>query len=159
MSNSTRVVVASAAEAGDRALSAPARRRSLETSEVAERSRSRSVRKCVVIVNVNARNGRAERGLAQLRREISRRGLVVDYQFCRELNEVRWLSHRANESGASRIVAVADAFDAMTSDRPYRKGMPPWQAMEEIMKNAGKQFDGAVVEAFRRVMEKRFEKI
>jgi HD-GYP domain-containing protein (c-di-GMP phosphodiesterase class II) len=59
----------------------------------------------------------------------------------------------------SRIVAVADAFDAMTSDRPYRKGMPPWQAMEEIMKNAGKQFDGAVVEAFRRVMEKRFEKI
>jgi putative nucleotidyltransferase with HDIG domain len=59
----------------------------------------------------------------------------------------------------ARIVAVTDAFDAMTSDRPYRKGMPPWQALEEIVKNTGKQFDGAVVEAFKRVLEKRLEKI
>ena len=58
----------------------------------------------------------------------------------------------------ARIVAVADAFDAMTSDRPYRKGMPPWQAMEEIVNNAGKQFDGEVVEAFKRVMERKLEK-
>jgi putative nucleotidyltransferase with HDIG domain len=58
----------------------------------------------------------------------------------------------------ARIVAVADAFDAMTSDRPYRKGVPPWQAMEEIIKNAGKQFDGEVVEAFKRVMERKLEK-
>ena len=59
----------------------------------------------------------------------------------------------------ARIVAVTDAFDAMTSDRPYRKGMPPWQALEEIVKNTGRQFDGEVVEAFKRVLEKRFEKI
>jgi len=58
----------------------------------------------------------------------------------------------------ARIVAVVDAFDAMTSDRPYRKGVPPWQAMEEIIKNAGKQFDGKVVEAFKRVMERKLEK-
>jgi putative nucleotidyltransferase with HDIG domain len=37
----------------------------------------------------------------------------------------------------ARIIAVADAFDAMTTDRPYRKGMPPWQALEEIVKNTG----------------------
>jgi putative nucleotidyltransferase with HDIG domain len=52
----------------------------------------------------------------------------------------------------ARVIAVADAFDAMTTDRPYRKGMPPWQALEEIVKNTGKQFDPEVVEAFKRVI-------
>ena len=59
----------------------------------------------------------------------------------------------------ARVVSVADAFDAMTSDRPYRKGMPPWQALDEIIKNAGKQFDHIVVEAFRRVIQKKLERI
>ena len=59
----------------------------------------------------------------------------------------------------ARIVAVADAFDAMTTDRPYRKGMPPWEALEEILKNAGKQFDPEVVEAFKRVMSEKMEKV
>jgi HD-GYP domain-containing protein (c-di-GMP phosphodiesterase class II) len=54
---------------------------------------------------------------------------------------------------------VADAFDAMTSDRPYRKGMSPWEAMEEIIKNAGKQFDPVVVEAFKHVVRERMEKV
>ncbi|MBM4277767.1 MAG: HD domain-containing protein [Deltaproteobacteria bacterium] len=58
----------------------------------------------------------------------------------------------------ARIIAVADAFDAMTSDRPYRKGMTPWEAMEEIVKNAGKQFDPGVVDAFKHVMRGRMEK-
>ena len=59
----------------------------------------------------------------------------------------------------ARIVAVADAFDAMTTDRPYRKGMPPWGALEEVVKNAGKQFDPEVVEAFKRVMREKMEKV
>jgi len=59
----------------------------------------------------------------------------------------------------ARIVAVADAFDAMTTDRPYRKGMPPWEALEEVVKNAGKQFDPEVVEAFKRVMREKMEKV
>jgi putative nucleotidyltransferase with HDIG domain len=58
----------------------------------------------------------------------------------------------------ARVVAVADAFDAMTTDRPYRKGMPPWQALEEVIKSAGKQFDPAVVEAFKRVVGEKMEK-
>jgi putative nucleotidyltransferase with HDIG domain len=59
----------------------------------------------------------------------------------------------------ARIVAVADAFDAMTTDRPYRKGMPPWEALEEILKNAGKQFDPKVVEAFKQVIQEKMERV
>lgn len=46
----------------------------------------------------------------------------------------------------------------MTTDRPYRKGMPPWKALEEIVKNTGKQFDPEVVEAFKRVMREKMER-
>jgi putative nucleotidyltransferase with HDIG domain len=55
----------------------------------------------------------------------------------------------------ARIVAVSDAFDAMTTDRPYRKGIPPRQALEEIEAKSGKQFDPGVVEAFKRVINER----
>jgi diguanylate cyclase (GGDEF)-like protein len=48
----------------------------------------------------------------------------------------------------ARIIAVVDAFDAMTNDRPYREAMPPAAALVEIRRNAGTQFDPAVVEAF-----------
>ena len=59
----------------------------------------------------------------------------------------------------ARIVAVADSFDAMTTDRPYRKGMPPWKALEEIVAKSGKQFDPEVVNAFKRVISQRMEKV
>jgi HD-GYP domain-containing protein (c-di-GMP phosphodiesterase class II) len=59
----------------------------------------------------------------------------------------------------ARIVAVADSFDAMTTDRPYRKGMPPWEALEELVANAGKQFDPEVVTAFKRVITEKLEKM
>jgi len=48
----------------------------------------------------------------------------------------------------ARIFAVADAFDAMTSDRPYRAAMPVEKAVDEIVHNSGTQFDPAVVQAF-----------
>lgn len=48
----------------------------------------------------------------------------------------------------ARILAVADSFDAMTSDRPYRAAMPAGQAISEIKRCAGTQFDPAVVKAF-----------
>ena len=48
----------------------------------------------------------------------------------------------------ARIIAVADAFDAMTSDRPYRKAMPKEAALSELSKCSGAQFDPNVVETF-----------
>jgi diguanylate cyclase (GGDEF)-like protein/putative nucleotidyltransferase with HDIG domain len=48
----------------------------------------------------------------------------------------------------SRIIAVADAFSAMTTERPYRKAISSDEAMEELRRNAGSQFDPAVVKAF-----------
>jgi len=48
----------------------------------------------------------------------------------------------------ARIFAVADTFDAMTSDRPYRKALPVSAARAEIQKFSGVQFDPQVVEAF-----------
>lgn len=51
----------------------------------------------------------------------------------------------------SRIITVADAFDAMTSDRPYRKGMTFEKAMIEIDKQSGTQFDPIIANNFRRV--------
>jgi putative nucleotidyltransferase with HDIG domain len=51
----------------------------------------------------------------------------------------------------ARVVAVVDTFDAMTTDRPYRKGMPIEQALVLIEGGAGSQFDPACVEAFVRL--------
>lgn len=48
----------------------------------------------------------------------------------------------------ARIISVADAFDAMTSERPYRPGMSYSEAIEELKACAGTQFDANVVEAF-----------
>lgn len=48
----------------------------------------------------------------------------------------------------SRIIAVVDAYDAMTNDRPYRKAMEPSAAIEIIRKNAGTQFDPKIAEIF-----------
>ena len=53
----------------------------------------------------------------------------------------------------ARIMAVADTYDAMTSDRPYRKALPHYFAMMEIRACAGKQFDPKVVEAFEHAIE------
>jgi putative nucleotidyltransferase with HDIG domain len=58
----------------------------------------------------------------------------------------------------ARVIAVADSYDAMTTDRPYRKGMPPWEAFQEIVAKTGKQFDPEVVEAFKRVVSEKLEK-
>lgn len=54
----------------------------------------------------------------------------------------------------ARILAVADAFDAMTSHRPYRPAMTREEALEELKRCAGSQFDPAVVEVFVRVAQR-----
>lgn len=48
----------------------------------------------------------------------------------------------------SRIIAVADSYDAMISDRPYRKGMAPTEGRDAILKGMGTDYDPAVVKAF-----------
>ena len=56
---------------------------------------------------------------------------------------------------AARIIAVADAFEAMTRDTPYRPRLLPEQAIDEIQKAAGVQFDPAVAAAIRALWEAR----
>lgn len=57
-------------------------------------------------------------------------------------------------SRLARIVAVADCFDAMTTDRPYRKGMPADVAFAEVEKCKGKQFDPEVATAFLKIRQR-----
>ena len=61
--------------------------------------------------------------------------------------------HKGSSSGevqlGAHILAVADSYDAMTTDRPYRSGMPPWKAIEELERCTGKQFDPEVVACFK----------
>ena len=52
----------------------------------------------------------------------------------------------------ARIIAVADTFDAMTTDRPYRKALSMQTAIDELKKSSWTQFDGDVVEHFIRVL-------
>jgi HD-GYP domain-containing protein (c-di-GMP phosphodiesterase class II) len=54
----------------------------------------------------------------------------------------------------ARILAVADAYEAMIADRPYRAGMPAATACAEIIRCAGTQFDPAVVDAFLASLER-----
>ncbi|MBA2331856.1 MAG: HD domain-containing protein [Actinobacteria bacterium] len=55
----------------------------------------------------------------------------------------------------ARIIAVCDAFDAMTSERPYKAAVSAERAVETLTENAGHQFDPKVVAAFRLVLERR----
>jgi putative nucleotidyltransferase with HDIG domain len=50
----------------------------------------------------------------------------------------------------ARVLAVADSFDAMTSDRPYRRGMTAARAIEILREGAGSQWDPQIVDAFLR---------
>lgn len=55
----------------------------------------------------------------------------------------------------ARIIAVADTFDAMTTDRPYRKGLRSAEALAEIERHSGTQFDPQVVAAFTKVWHEK----
>ncbi|TFH57917.1 MAG: response regulator [Candidatus Zixiibacteriota bacterium] len=58
-----------------------------------------------------------------------------------------------------RILAVADSFDAMVTDRPYRRSRSIEQAVQELVDFSGRQFDPAIVEIFLEALKKHREKI
>ena len=53
----------------------------------------------------------------------------------------------------ARIVAIADSFDAMTTQRPYRDALTPVQAFDEIVSGSGIQYDPLIVETFQHAWE------
>jgi putative nucleotidyltransferase with HDIG domain len=55
----------------------------------------------------------------------------------------------------ARVIAVADVYDSLSSDRPYRKAMSPFDAKEMIAKGAGTEFDPQVVAAFMAAFRRR----
>ena len=59
----------------------------------------------------------------------------------------------------ARIFAVADALDAITSDRPYRKARSFDAAREEILRCSGTQFDPAVVEVFLKIPNELWQEL
>lgn len=59
----------------------------------------------------------------------------------------------------ARIFAVADTFDAMTSDRPYRKALSYEEARAEVKRCSGTQFDPKVVEAFLKIPKEKWEAV
>ena len=73
-----------------------------------------------------------------------------------------WLNGQGYPEGATgadislyaRIVAVADCYDALTSDRPYRSGLPREQAVQLLRQRSNVQFDPAVIETFSQMMSK-----
>jgi putative nucleotidyltransferase with HDIG domain len=99
--------------------------------------------------------------------ELMRSHVAIGYQFVKRIGFLApaaeiVLAHQERYDGGgyplglrgteiplgARIFAVADTFDAMTSDRPYRKALPAEAAFEEIRREAGHQFDPEVVRVF-----------
>ena len=111
----------------------------------------------------------AERWFIQRHSEIGERIVAAAPTLAAIAPIVRAVHERADGGGypdgirlaeipiSSRIIAVVDAFDAMTSERPYQQAMPPDEALAELRRNAGTQFDPAVVEAFAATLAARAE--
>ena len=91
--------------------------------------------------------------------------LLMNINFLSEVvSYITYKSERFNGSGTpeglkgnsiplgSRIIAVADAYSAMTSDRPYRKAMESNQALDIIKQESGKNWDPIVIEALSKVI-------
>jgi hypothetical protein len=55
----------------------------------------------------------------------------------------------------SRIISIVDAYDAMTNDRPYRKSISKRQAINELKRNSGLQFDPLIVKKFISILGKK----
>lgn len=79
--------------------------------------------------------------------------VLAHHYYYKDFDSVTGVGGKRIPVGA-RIIAVADAYDAMVTDRPYRRGKPGWLALEEIEHCAGTQFDPHVLKAFRSIFPK-----
>ncbi|MBI2267053.1 MAG: HD domain-containing protein, partial [Armatimonadetes bacterium] len=59
----------------------------------------------------------------------------------------------------AQIIAIADAYDTLIHDRPYKKAMPPREAAGRLIKDSGTHFHPRVAEAFARVMAKELKEV
>jgi putative nucleotidyltransferase with HDIG domain len=94
--------------------------------------------------------------------------IVKDVPFLRDLTKLI-LYHHEHYNGAgypeglkgeqipigARILHVADAFEAMTSNRPYRNSLGQKEAIKRLGENSGLQFDPAVIDAFLRIAARK----
>ena len=80
--------------------------------------------------------------------------LIVGFEHHRRFDLTGYpvLKHPLPQHFASRLCSVADAYDAMRSNRSYQKEMPPEQAMDVLRQQSGKMFDPALVKLFIRMM-------
>ncbi len=97
---------------------------------------------------------------------VSHLGLMTQARAIIRHHHERWDGHGYPDGLAgdesprmARILAISDTYDAITTDRPYRKGHPPEAALEEIVKNSGTQFDPDVVKAFQELFREYPEKL
>ena len=77
--------------------------------------------------------------------------VILDYN-CLKYSKI--VSSNQAKKKKSRILAVADVYDSLVSDRPCRKAMSPFDAKEIIIKGSGTDFDPGVVEAFFKAFNK-----
>jgi HD-GYP domain-containing protein (c-di-GMP phosphodiesterase class II) len=78
--------------------------------------------------------------------------IVLEHHAAYDLSGYPTLSGRPHPSVPARMVAVADCFDAVTTDRPYRKAEERRQALNILLSGAGRGFDPRVVRSFVRLL-------
>ncbi len=79
--------------------------------------------------------------------------VLSHHKFYKDIEQSEGITLSGKAKLGACIIAVADTFDAIITDRPYRAGKTPAKALEEIEKESGKQFHPEVVKAFKRVYE------
>ena len=90
-------------------------------------------------------------------------GPVLEYVHCHhERPDGKGYPRRLKDPDlppGAKVLAVADGYDAMTTDRPYQKGMTPAAALDILKKHAGKKWDPACVEALGAVLRASLERV
>ena len=124
--------------------------------------------------NVLLKPGKLDERETDIMREHCERGyeMVRKIPFLREASEIVFAHQECFDGSGyprglrgdeiplgARIFAIADTLDAITSDRPYRKGRSFAEAREEIVRCAGKQFDPAIVEVFLAIPLERWDEL